>query len=393
MTELREFPKHVARLHVVQWKSLMEKHGFTGDHLAWHNSPQKRHEAARPAYSLLPPPPGSRTTFKGKHGENISYQNWLKSQKDAWAARQNDPDLIDSIGIAATITLAKERFTGIVGDYFALWASETERDSDEFPQWLERLRQSVGNEIGDLWRKGEWHTAWFERACRRKVDDALCLLDKEWAPKARQFEIDRLESQDKLTFSGIDLEKANLGSHSYQDAFDEFEKNLRNGPIRKQSAQHVSPADSGIEEAGQTSATEDNTRMPRGEPSLTENQQDRTAETTAPSPSRHTHEIGDASVLPGEDRPAAKPRGRHGNQERRDAIRSAISKQGPRWREHLDRIFAELDRQEVSLGDFLSRQIDLGDGKTTKAASWSDLELAEGEQRRQIVDALRKYVD
>jgi len=47
-----------------------------------------------------------------------------------------------------------------------------------------------------------------------------------------------------------------------------------------------------------------------------------------------------------------KRRGRPPNPERRDAIRNAINKHGDQWRDHLNEIFAELDGQEVLLGDF-----------------------------------------
>jgi hypothetical protein len=86
-------------------------------------------------------------------------------------------------------------------------------------------------------------------------------------------------------------------------------------------------------------------------------------------------------------------RGRRPNPERRDAIRNAISNHGDQWRDHLDEIFKELDRQEVPLRDFQGTKIDLGDGHTVKVSKWEDLELAEGEQRRQIVDVIRKYMD
>jgi len=88
-----------------------------------------------------------------------------------------------------------------------------------------------------------------------------------------------------------------------------------------------------------------------------------------------------------------KRRGRRANRERRDAIRSAINKHGDAWREHLGEIFTELDSQKVPLGDLQGMEIDLGDGQSCKASSWDDLDLAQGEQRRQIVDALRKYTD
>lgn len=89
----------------------------------------------------------------------------------------------------------------------------------------------------------------------------------------------------------------------------------------------------------------------------------------------------------------SKRRGRHPNPERRDAIRNAISKHGEQWRDHLNEIFTELDSLEASLGDFQGVKIDLGDGQSRKVSSWDDLDLAQGEQRRQIVDTLRKYAD
>jgi hypothetical protein len=87
----------------------------------------------------------------------------------------------------------------------------------------------------------------------------------------------------------------------------------------------------------------------------------------------------------------AKKRGRRSNPERREAIRKAIEKHGEDWRNHLNEIFTELDSQDVPLGDFEGTKIDLGDGQTTKASSWGDLDLAQGAQRRQILDTLRKY--
>jgi len=90
---------------------------------------------------------------------------------------------------------------------------------------------------------------------------------------------------------------------------------------------------------------------------------------------------------------AARRRGRRSNPERRDAIRDAIIKHGAEWREHLGEIFKELDSKPVPLGDFQGMEIDLGDGERARPSSWDDLDLAQGEQRKQIVDALRKYVE
>jgi hypothetical protein len=98
-------------------------------------------------------------------------------------------------------------------------------------------------------------------------------------------------------------------------------------------------------------------------------------------------------VAAGDPVGAARRRGRRRNQERRGAIHDAITKHGDEWRDHLGEIFKELDSQEVPLGDFQGREIDLGDSQSQKVSSWEDLDLAEGEERAQIVDALRKYLD
>ena len=90
---------------------------------------------------------------------------------------------------------------------------------------------------------------------------------------------------------------------------------------------------------------------------------------------------------------AASTRGRRPDRERRDAIRSAVRKYGAGWRDHLSEIFRELDSVEASLGDFQALKIDLGDGQSRQVSSWDDLDLAQGAQRRQIVDTLRKYAD
>ena len=86
-------------------------------------------------------------------------------------------------------------------------------------------------------------------------------------------------------------------------------------------------------------------------------------------------------------------RGRRRNQGRRDAIHSAIAKHGDEWRNHLNDIFKELDREDVFLGDLQGQEIDLGDGESMKVRKWDDLDLAVGEQRKKIIDVLRKYTD
>jgi hypothetical protein len=47
----------------------------------------------------------------------------------------------------------------------------------------------------------------------------------------------------------------------------------------------------------------------------------------------------------------------------------------------------------VPLGDFQNKEIDVGEGEIARVWKWEDLDLAVGEQRSQIIDALRKYTD
>ena len=66
---------------------------------------------------------------------------------------------------------------------------------------------------------------------------------------------------------------------------------------------------------------------------------------------------------------STKKRGRRPNEKRRDAICKAISEHGDTWRDHL------------------------GDGERIRASKWEDLDFAQGKQRTQIIDMLRKYAD
>lgn len=111
----------------------------------------------------------------------------------AWAARENDPKFVDSIAIAETIGLAKARFADIARDYLTVWA-DANRTADEFVQWLKDLAVAVTCEVRDLWGGGEWHRAWFDRACGKQVGASLMSLVDEWGSRASELEIQHLEN-------------------------------------------------------------------------------------------------------------------------------------------------------------------------------------------------------
>jgi hypothetical protein len=88
---------------------------------------------------------------------------------------------------------------------------------------------------------------------------------------------------------------------------------------------------------------------------------------------------------------APSRRGRRPNEKRRTAIQAEIAKFGDEWRDRLSDIFTDLHQANVDMGDLEGREINLGDGKKQRAYSWEDLDLAEGAERRQLIDILRKY--
>jgi hypothetical protein len=200
MAELPKLPEAILRLHRLRWNELIEKHGFTGPHLEWHESKVLRREAARPHHTLAPPPAADlydrtpSSVFYGTDGKPVLHEKMLERTMADWVVRESDPKVIDSIGVAATVTLARARFLGLVVDYLNFWASNSRGDSDEFRRWAIGIAQAVASEVGDLWRNDPWHTDWFERACHAKIDQALAPLLKEWGRRASDLEIQRLEN-------------------------------------------------------------------------------------------------------------------------------------------------------------------------------------------------------
>ena len=74
MAKLPKLPETMRRLHTLRWQKLIKEHGFNGEHIRWHESQDRRREAAKPAFSLKPPPPpvlgrsGGSVTYLGSHG-------------------------------------------------------------------------------------------------------------------------------------------------------------------------------------------------------------------------------------------------------------------------------------------------------------------------------------
>lgn len=180
------------------WTNLIEEHGFTGEHLRWRESSKKRHEAARPTYEVHPSPPRvitdrlppSRVTYRGVHGEPISYEEAVELRRSRWAARERDPAVVESIGIVETTSLAKQRFTQFAEVYFQEWSDKEGASCDEFGALLDEIGSAVEFEMGRLWGS---QNDWYVRACSPKVKEAVAPLIAEWGKKARAMELQRIE--------------------------------------------------------------------------------------------------------------------------------------------------------------------------------------------------------
>jgi hypothetical protein len=254
MAELPELPARIRRLHALRRNELLEKLGFAGDHLKWHESPAKRRAAAQPRHSLLPPPTmaagrAGRVTHR-VNGEEVSYNEWKEHQMAEWAARESDPDVIDSIGVNETISLAKARLAGIMGDYLSFWA-EGNGNSDDFAGWVPAIVGLVEREVAGVWQATQRHAAWFDRACRKPVLEGLMPLTKEWQSRASRLEIQHLENP-HLSIPSLLAANGNLNlaftleqGQQTIDSAQKFLRELRTADERPKHGDRESPDESG----------------------------------------------------------------------------------------------------------------------------------------------------
>ena len=149
MAVLPELPADVQRRLDLKWRELVEKWGFDGAHARWHDH------------------------------RNPNYDEFL----------------VEGIGVTPTIALAAARFKDLAQLFLQVWAQQENARWELFGEWLEAIQQSVRTDIARLWKLlGDWHSAWYDRACRKKVEDALAALVKEWASKSCTFERQQLEN-------------------------------------------------------------------------------------------------------------------------------------------------------------------------------------------------------
>jgi hypothetical protein len=185
MADLPELPDRVRRKLALLWDSLVEKHGFTGEHLKWTETRRRKivTSASRPPVDI--------------HSRTVRYIQERTAPVGPVYAHA------DTVGIEETGLLAVERFGQIAGEYFSLWVAEPGRCSDVFAAWLKEIQEAVAAEVGQLWTaRGDW----FQRVCRATVDTTLTPLIKPWKEGPREIEIRDLEEQ-QLRLTILDLQQ------------------------------------------------------------------------------------------------------------------------------------------------------------------------------------------
>jgi hypothetical protein len=208
-TDLPELPAPIKRRLELKWAASIESHGLTGNHLKSHQAELHRLASVAVRYG------------------------WDKEEY----LLQLHPSTADHVGILRTVELAKDRFEQKSNEYLAVWMALSGTTSEQFEAWLTGVRAAVLIEVADIW-KSEWHSAWFDRACRKGVDDALTDLQRGAVSRARQIEIARLE--DVITPTGIADAKTRISMESSNDVANSLQSSAQAQPESLLDSPHES---------------------------------------------------------------------------------------------------------------------------------------------------------
>ena len=147
MAYLPLLPVQVQRDLDLDWGNLLDRFGFTGKHLEWHDNVRR------------------------------------------------DPST--QVGSRQTLDLAKERFPQVAKEYLLFWKAQGEMcgdlSSDVFANWLEEIQKQVENEVAVLWFDSStfdpgWRAEWYKRVCKKNVTDWLSMVARGWRMAARETE-------------------------------------------------------------------------------------------------------------------------------------------------------------------------------------------------------------
>jgi hypothetical protein len=164
MAELPELSESTKRKLALQWSTLLEKYGLTGEHVHWRERERVK----------LRQWPGTR---RGRNPDG------------SWRV---DERLVDKAGIAQSVAIAQGRLYDLAVAYWWLWSSSA--GYEIFAGWLQILNGQVLAEIALIWKgKSDAIDRWYDRACAPAVEMALLPKVKEFEGWARNAELKALQ--------------------------------------------------------------------------------------------------------------------------------------------------------------------------------------------------------
>jgi len=191
MAALPDLPEAKRRNLESLWTDVIREYGFTGDHLRWHESPERRRKAAEPAYYVH-----RSGHYYGAQNEEISYEEAVKLRRKRWAERERDPAVIDCIGVDESTRAAAFGLEAFAEVYFQAWIEKPGGEYYEFCDWLEGIATNIENRLRELWEpRGDWYA----RVCSAEVKKILAPHIKDWREKA----LSRLKQRPTREFEEI----------------------------------------------------------------------------------------------------------------------------------------------------------------------------------------------
>jgi hypothetical protein len=108
-----------------------------------------------------------------------------------WRSPNFDPfEAAEQVGIRETANIAKLRFEQLTSRHFDHWRQNSPGHYTGFVDRMEAITTEVMEEVSALWAS---RPGWFEAFCRGAVESYLEHRRADWAAKARDLEIARLE--------------------------------------------------------------------------------------------------------------------------------------------------------------------------------------------------------
>jgi hypothetical protein len=167
MADLPELSGSTIRKLAIRWDSLLNFHRLDGEHLQWHEKERRR-----------------LCENSGAHR--------VRSRDGSWHV---DERLVDRVGIAPTVALAKARFRDLTGEYWWHWSASFGHEA--FAAWIDVIKGQTLAEVAAVWKgKADKIDRWYERACLPEIEKALPALVKEYCGWARVAELRALDQSD-----------------------------------------------------------------------------------------------------------------------------------------------------------------------------------------------------